>query len=315
MQTQRAVVVDPEVAGRLAIHEFEAPTPADSEALIRVYAISLNLGETRRALTMSQAGARPGWDLAGIVERPAADGSGPQVGTRVVGFVPSGGWAELVSVPSHSLAELPSSVSFAQAATLPVAGLTALYSLEKGDSLLGKSVLVTGASGGVGHFACQLAREAGAHVIASVRRQERVAQAQAAKAHQVVVGADLAEAKKLGPYDLVMESVGGQSLSAALSLLAEDGVCVLYGVSESPQVSFEARQFMVIGGASLYGFILFHEVKRRPASHGLAQLLSLVEDGRLEPPIEVEEPWTRIADVAQRLYQRQIGGKAVLLVS
>ena len=80
-------------------------------------------------------------------------------------------------------------------------------------------------------------------------------------------------------------------------------------------MSFEARQFMVIGGASLYGFILFHEVKRRPASHGLSQLLHLVEDGRLEPPIEVEEPWTRIADVAQRLYQRQIGGKAVLLVS
>lgn len=315
MQTHRAVVVDPEVAGRLAIHEVEAPTPADSEALIRVCAISLNLGETRRALTVSSAGARPGWDLAGIVERAAADSSGPQVGARVVGFVPSGGWAELVAVPSHSLAELPPSVSFAQAATLPVAGLTALYSLEKGGFLLGKSVLVTGASGGVGHFACQLARDAGARVVASVRRQERVSQAQAAKAHKVVVGAKLASARELGPYDLIMESVGGQSLTAALTMLAQDGVCVLYGVSQSPDVSFEARQFMVIGGASLYGFILFHEVKRRPASHGLSQLLRLVEDGRLEPPIEVEQPWTEIADVAQRLYQRKIGGKAVLVVS
>ncbi len=315
MQTRRGVVVDPDVAGRLAIHEIKAPTPAESEALIHVCAISLNLGETRRALTLSDAGARPGWDLAGIVERAAANGSGPQVGTRVVGFVPSGGWADLVPVPTHSLAELPASVSFAQAATLPVAGLTALYALEKGGFLLGKSVLVTGASGGVGHFACQLAHDAGAHVVASVRREERVAQAKEAKAHEVAVGADLATARELGPYDMILESVGGQSLTNALTMLAVDGVCVLYGVSESPEVSFEARQFMVIGGASLYGLILFHEIKRKPASQGLAQLLRLVADGRLHPPIEVEEPWTNIADVAQRLYDRKIAGKAVLLVS
>ena len=315
MQTRRAVVVDPDVEGRLAIHEVEAPNPTDSEALIRVCAISLNLGETRRALTMSDAGARPGWDLSGIVERAAADGSGPQVGTRVVGFVPSGGWADLVAVPTHSLAELPASVSFAQASTLPVAGLTALYALERGDFLLGKSVLVTGASGGVGHFGCQLARDAGARVIASVRRQERIAEAQKAGAHEVVVGADLETAREFGPYDMILESVGGQSLTNALTMIAKDGVCVLYGVSESPNVSFEARQFMTIGGASLYGLILFHEVKRKPASHGLSQLLRLVEDGRLTPPIEVEESWTNIADVAQRLYKREIPGKAVLLVS
>lgn len=315
MQSRRAVVVDPEAAGRLAIHEVEALTPADSEALIRVCAISLNLGETRRALTMSDAGARPGWDLAGIVERAAANGSGPQVGARVVGFVPSGGWADLVAVPTHSLAELPASVSFAQASTLPVAGLTALYALERGGFLLGKSVLVTGASGGVGHFGCQLARAAGAQVIASVRRPARVAAVKAAGAHEVVVGADLETAKALGPYDVILESVGGRSLTNALGMIAKDGVCVLYGVSESPDVSFEARQFMTIGGVSLYGLILFHEVKRKPASHGLSQLLRLVEDGRLTPPIEVEEPWTKIADVAQRLYNRQIPGKAVLIVS
>jgi NADPH:quinone reductase-like Zn-dependent oxidoreductase len=98
-------------------------------------------------------------------------------------------------------------------------------------------------------------------------------------------------------------------------MLAQDGICVLYGVSESPEVSFEARRFMMIGGVSLYGLILFHEIKRRPAFQGLTQLLRLVEDGRLRPAIEVEAPWTQIADVANRLYDRKIAGKAVLHVS
>ena len=74
------------------------------------------------------------------------------MGARVVGLLPSGAWAELVAVPTNSLAELPESVSFELAATLPVAGLTALYALETGGGLIGRSVLVTGASGGAGNF-------------------------------------------------------------------------------------------------------------------------------------------------------------------
>jgi NADPH:quinone reductase len=315
MPTRRAVVVDPSVSGRLAIREVAIPALTSSEALVRVSAISLNLGEVRRALTMADAGWRPGWDIAGVVEQAAADGSGPKAGARVVGLVPTGGWSELVPVPTYSLAELPASVSFAQASTLPVAGLTALYALAQGGFLLGRSVLVTGASGGVGHLGCQLARHAGARVVASVRSDSRVALVKEAGAHHVAVGADLSAAAAFGPYDLILESVGGRSLTNALTMLAQDGRCVLYGVSESPEVSFEARRFMMIGGAGLYGLILFHEIKRRPASRGLTQLLRLVEDGQLRPAIEVEAPWTQIAEVANRLRDRKIAGKAVLHVS
>src|SRR5579859_5804027 len=106
MSTMRAIVVDPDVKGRLALSEVESPSPAPSEALVRVAAISLNLGEVRRAvLRTTEAGWRPGWDLAGIVEKAADDGSGPSVGSRVFGVVNAGAWAECVAVPTKQLAE------------------------------------------------------------------------------------------------------------------------------------------------------------------------------------------------------------------
>ncbi|MBV8882556.1 MAG: zinc-binding dehydrogenase [Chroococcidiopsidaceae cyanobacterium CP_BM_RX_35] len=314
MSTLRAIVVDPSVSGRLVLTEVTSPTPTPSEALVRVAAISLNRGEVRRTTT-AEAGWRPGWDLAGTVEQAAADGSGPQVGDRVVGFVRSGAWAELVAVPTKSLAQLPASISFAQAATLPVAGLTAMHALGRGGSLLGRSVLITGASGGVGHFACQLAQLSGAYVVAQVRRSEQEALVKQAGAQSVVVGEDLSPASSFGPYSLILESVGGDLLAVALTLLAPDGVCVSIGTSARSEVTFNASRFYGTGGVSLYGFILFHELERESASVGLKRLVSLVADGRLRPQIDVEAPWTQVAEIAQQLLDRRFAGKAVLHVS
>src|SRR5262249_52336627 len=148
MSTIKAVFADPSIPERLALREVAAPSPVPSEAVVRVAAISLNRGETRRSLQTTTVW-QPGWDLAGTVEQPAADGSGPRAGARVVGLLRTGAWAEQVAVPTNALAELPAAVSFAQAATLPVAGLTALYALQKGGSLLDRAVLITGATGGV----------------------------------------------------------------------------------------------------------------------------------------------------------------------
>jgi len=309
----RAVVVDPDAPNRLALAEVEEPSPAPSEALVRVAAVSLNRGEIRRAET-SEAGSRPGWDLAGTVEGAASDGSGPKAGSRVVGFLPSGAWAELVSVPTNALAELPEGVSFAEAATLPVAGLTALYALEKGGQLLGRSVLVTGASGGAGLFALQLASLSGAHVVALVRRREHEELVREAGAHEVVVDEGGAAAADHGPYQMILESVGGEVLGNVLSMLAPEGTCVSFGVSGGAEVTFDARNLYLAGGAVLYGFILFHEVMARPASGGLARLVGLVDEGRLAPRIEVEAPWTQVGEVAARLIERGYTGKAVLRV-
>lgn len=314
MSTNHAIVVDPDVAGRLAIQEVAEPSALPSEAVVRVSAISLNLGEVRRAAG-EQAGWRPGWDFAGIVERQASDGTGPHAGTRVVGMLSSGAWAEKIAAPTNILGEVPQGVTLAQAATLPVAGLTALRALQKGGLLLNRNVLVTGASGGVGHFAVQLAHHAGAHVVGIVRRHERIQAVKELGAHEVVIGEDSSEAREHGPYDLILESVGGQSLARALTMLASDGVCVSFGTSSSHEVTFDARQLYAKGGASLYGFILFYELSKRPGARDLSDLARMIAAGHLRPQIDVEAPWTRIGEIAQQLLNRGITGKAVLHVS
>ncbi|HEY7063551.1 MAG TPA: zinc-binding dehydrogenase [Chloroflexota bacterium] len=308
-----AVVVDPNAPGRLTLREVEEPVPAPTEAVVAVRAISLNRGEVRRAQAAA-TGWRPGWDLAGTVAQAAADGSGPPVGARVVGLVNPGAWAERVPVRTDALAPLPEGVSFAQAATLPVAGLTALWALERGGLLLDKAVLVTGASGGVGHLACQLARRAGARVVGAVRQESHAAIAQQAGAQAVVVGDDLGVAGQHGPYDLILESVGSGSLGAALALLAPDGVCVSFGASAGPDVTFSAQRFYATGGATLYGFLLFHEVARRSVSAGLARLAGLVAAGQLRPHIDAEASWSEVGRQAQRLLDRHLVGKIVLQV-
>jgi NADPH:quinone reductase len=314
MSMMRAVVVEVGSPNRLVLREVEEASPASSEALIRVAAVSLNRGEVRRAAATSQDGFRPGWDVAGTVKRAAEDGSGPPEGTRVVGLLEAGAWAELAAVPTRSLAALPEGVSFAQAATLPVAGLTALYALEKGGGLLGKNVLITGASGGVGLFACRLARMAGAHVVGLIRSADREALVREAGAHAVVAGNDVSAAREHGPYDLVLESVGGEVLAGTLAMLATGGTCVSLGVSAGAESTFDVRSFYFTGGATLYGFFIFYEVLARPASEGLVRLLRLVTEGTLQPHIELEVPWEEIGDVAGRLVDRGYAGKAVLHV-
>lgn len=310
----KAVVVRPNTPAKLNIEDVDAPQVLPSEALVRVHAVSLNRGEVRRAFAATEGGMRPGWDLAGVVEQAAGDGQGPKAGTRVVGFKPSGAWAEQVAVPANALAALPDTVSFAQAATLPVAGLTALLALKKGGLLLGKRVLVTAATGGVGDFAVALAAFAGAHVTAHVRRAAQAAFAQSSGAHNVAIGESLAQAAgEYGPFALILDSVGGQTLTDALALLDVDGTCVNFGTTAGNQVTFDASKFYGTGGASLLGFILFHEVTLgEPPSAGLSTLVALVAEGHLKPQISVQASFTEIAQVSQDLVDRKYAGKAVL---
>jgi NADPH:quinone reductase-like Zn-dependent oxidoreductase len=286
------------------ITEVEEPEPSRNEALVGVRAFSLNRGESRRLSTMPP-GSVTGWDIAGVVERPAGDGSGPPAGARVVGIVGSGAWAQRAAVPTDALSVLPDEVSDAQAATLPVAGLTALKALDIAGNPLGRRLLVTGANGGVGRLAIQLAAAAGAHVTALVRDASQSSTLTALGAHDVVTQLE-------GEYDTVVEGVGGRTLADAIEHVAPFGTVVSFASTDAGPVGYETRKlFGRAPGAKVYGLFIFDEL-RGSGARDLARLVGLVAAGRLDGQIEREASWREAGDAIAALLERRVGGKVVL---
>ncbi len=290
------------------IADVADPTPSPSEALVEVKAFSLNRGETRRLETL-EPGTPTGWDVAGVVKQQAADGSGPGQGVRVVGLAQAGAWAELAAVRTDLVAELPEAVSFEQAAALPVAGMTALRALEVGGFILGKRVLITGASGGVGRFAIQLARLAGAHVTGLARRTEGLRE----------LGADqlIAEIDPDGPaYDVILDAVGGHVLGHAIARVAPGGTVVSFASTISEPVSYPARElFARAPRARIYGLFIFAELEHtRTGSDDLTRLADLIAAGKLDPQIDLTLSWSDAGQAIEALLDRRVNGKAVLTV-
>jgi NADPH:quinone reductase-like Zn-dependent oxidoreductase len=285
------------------------PRPAADEALVEVRAFSLNRGETRM-LSMRAPGTVAGWDVAGDVRAAAADGSGPPPGARVVGMMPArgGGWAELAAVRTEMLAQLPDGISFEQASTLPIAGLTALRALEVAGLLLGKQVLVTGATGGVGRMAIQLAQASGADVTALVR--------DAAASDELLrhLGATHVTEQITGDFDLILDGVGGATFGLAIEHVVARGVVVNIATqSDDETVSFHAARFDRAKGARIYTFDLRDELASHASASGdLTRLCRLMADGRLNGQIELESSWRDASDALNALLERRIGGKAVL---
>ena len=177
-------------------------------------------------------------------------------------------------------------------------------------------MLVDGATGGVGHLAVQLAATAGAEVYGHVRRAEQRAMISEWCGERIIVASDLRAAASSGPYHLILDSIGGSALSAALTMLQPNGTCVHFGVSEAPTTTFESGAFFRQGGVKLYGLILFHELRAwNPRARASRCSRAEVARGRLRPHIEVEAPWTDIASIARRLIAREFPGKAVLHVT
>ncbi|MGE5288565.1 MAG: zinc-binding dehydrogenase [Micromonosporaceae bacterium] len=303
-------VTDRSAQDGITRRQLPEPQPGSHEVLVEVAAYAVNRGELS-LIEQRSDGWAPGQDVAGVVVAPAADGTGPDAGTRVVGLADGGGWSERVPVPSHRVAPLPGSVSFAQAASLPVAGLTALRALRTGGALLGRRVLVTGASGGVGSFAVQLARAAGAIVTALVSGESRVEAVRALGATDVrtTIGEDA------GPFNLVVDGVGGQVLTAAIRRLATGGVATAYGVASGERSDIAFYDFAASApGAHLEGFFVYR-TGEETFGEDLGLLARLVASGTLDPQIGTPSDWSHTADAVGKLRRRESTGKQVLVRS
>jgi NADPH2:quinone reductase len=282
------------------------PQPAPHEVVVQVEAFSINRGELGLFAARPQ-GWRPGQDVAGRVLAPAGDGSGPAVGARVVAMVDFAGWAQRVAVPVERLAPLPDNVDAERAAGFGIAGLTALRALRRGDGLLGARVLITGASGGVGTFAVQLAAAGGAQVTA-LMGSHRSIDLEALGAHRVITSLDDAD----GDFDLVLESIGGDALLAALRRTAPRGHLVLLGSSSGDPAPITISSFRAHARQTIHPFWVHGSGE--PVGEDLAVLARLTARGLVRPVVGWTASWDGLDEAMQALRDRRVAGKAVLRV-
>jgi NADPH:quinone reductase len=289
----------------VTLSDVDVPTPPVDEALVAVEAFSVNRGE----ILLLAAGRQdpPGKDIAGRVVRAAPDGSGPAAGTRVVAHVERGGWAERVRVPTGRMATLPDEVSSQAAAALPLAGLTALRLLRAAGGVAGRRLLLTGASGGVGHYLVELAAAVGAKVTAVTSTPARGERLLELGADAVVTSVEHAD----GRFDVAIDSVGGDVFGQALLKLGRDGLMLWYG-----QASLEPARadfFAVLDGpvdVTIRSVVYWTEAARD--AEDLATLVDLVSTGRLHPEIGEIADWTETPRVLAAVRDRRVRGNAVL---
>jgi NADPH:quinone reductase-like Zn-dependent oxidoreductase len=304
----RAVLATGEQQGLIELGEVAEPTPEPHEAVVEVAAFSPNRGETF-LLEQPRPGWRPGKDVAGIVTRAAADGSGPTVGERVVGHPDQGGWAERVAVATDRLVAVPDTVDLVAAAALPLAGLTALRLLRVAGSIASRRVLLTGASGGVGHYVVELAAAEGGLVTAVSATAERGERLVELGATDVVTAVE----DSTGPFDVGIDSIGGTTTPAVWHQLTQHGTLIWCGQAsrKGPQLDFFDWD-----GATSGTIRRFHYLESDvPVAADLETLVRLVATGRLHPEIGSIEPWQRSADVIDALRHRRIRGNAVLTLA
>ena len=290
-----AVVTSPQAPGRLIVVDLPPPEPAPGVAIVRVHASSINRGETR-LIPARPNGWAPGQDLAGIVESPALDG-GLARGTRVVGLADGGSWSELVAVPVERLAALPDAVSYEVAATLPVAGLTALRAVRALGDIVGRRVLITGVRGATGNIAAQLAIAAGAEVSGLARS--------AFAFDRVRIVTSLGDADR---FDGLIDAVGGEVLATALGHLTPHAKAVTFAGGAPAPIGLGTFAGVP---ATLEALFVYRSPGR--FDDDLAALVRFVADGRLAPHVDRVVPIADANDGLAALEAGGIDGKIVLV--
>jgi NADPH:quinone reductase len=325
----RAIVVDgfgpPE---RLHIAEVAEPVPGPDEVLVTVHATPVNyvdllvVGGNYQFLPPLPF--IPGKGPAGVVTTLGRGVTNLRVGDRVLAMAEQGGYAKAVTVRADQCYRLPSSMPFTEAASLSLVYDTAWFALrERGRLETGETVLVLGASGGVGQAAIQLAHEMGARVFAGILRPERAASVRAAGADAVIdlSAADLRDSLRAQVYavtdgrgvDIILDPLGGTIFDAAVRALAWRGRLVVIGFAAGTIPTIRTN-YLLLKNIEISGLQISDYRRRRPAQVAacFAEIFSLYEQGKVKPAAAITFPLARAGEALAALRDRRIAGRAVL---
>jgi NADPH2:quinone reductase len=302
----KALVNSPAKADRLSFQDVPEPEPHDDETVLSVRSFSINRGELALMRALPE-GWRPGQDVAGIVEKAARSGNGPKPGQRVAALIERAGWAERVAVPVSRLALMPDGIDLEQAAGLPMVGLTGLGLVRRSGPLIGRRMAVTGASGGVGSVLVQLGQLAGAEITA-IARMEHAAWLTQLGAKTVIPSIGDANER----FDVILESVGGASLEAAISHIAPNGRIICFGNSSATKTAFDIFSFFGAENASVQTFFSYRSFVPDEIGTELAYLISLVAGGQLKIQTNILS-WKDVTSALMLLESRETRGKLVLV--
>ncbi|NLT11981.1 MAG: NAD(P)-dependent alcohol dehydrogenase [Clostridiaceae bacterium] len=297
----------------MRLEEVEKPSPATGQVLVKIHTVSLNAADYRSM----QMGIGPksgifGADIAGRIETVGPEVKKFKVGDEVFGDLSGcgfGGLAEYVAAPENLLAAKAESVSYEDAAAVPMASLTALQALrDKGRIKSGHRVLIVGASGGVGLFALQLAKHFGAHVTAvcSSKRTELVSSLGA----DSILDYTKNELSSLpGNFDVILAINGNYSIFTYKKLLTPGGSCVIVGGALS-----QIFRFFLLGPFLSIGSRKIRFLAGKASTEDLEFVMRLVEEGRIRPVIDKRYSLQEAGEAFEYLKAGHAGGKVVINV-
>ena len=314
----------------LQFKEVEKPTPKDDEVLIHVHTASVNPTDWHRMTGTppmvrkrhgEPAPTNPhlGTDVAGVVVAVGKDVIHVEPGDEVFGWA-IGSYAEYARAVERNLMHKPSNVSFEVAAAVPVAGLTALQGLrDHGQIKSGQTVLVNGASGGVGTFAVQLAKAFATHVT-GVCSTGNVNLVRSIGADEVIdyTQRDFTEASR--HYDLILDTVGNHSIEDYERCLKPEGICVLVGATEALIAQMEARSgsdfftLVMEGNKPTEGTPKIVPMLARFTRDDLTILGELLESGKVVPVIDKTYCLEQTAEAMAYLETKRARGKILITI-
>ncbi len=285
----------------LRMEDVERPEPGDGQVLIRVHAASVNPidWKFRRGLIPKQLPAVLGSDISGEVEISRADGFSQ--GEAVFGIAASGGYAEFATASAGMIASKPPELGHEQAAAIPVAGMTAWQALfDRGGLLAGQSILISGAAGGVGHFAIQFARIGGARAIGigSPRNREFVL---GLGAEEYIDYTTQDVAGSVRDVDIAFDTVGGEVTEALLATVRAGGVIVTIAGAAPEQVAGERG-------------VRSEQLVMSPDGEQLSRIAGLVAGGEVRVEIAQTLPLAEVGRAHELSESGHTRGKIVLVV-